>query len=49
MQRNYPRMFTLADGQGKDGFKLENVGLKIGCTIMILVQPFVLESLLIFL
>ena len=26
MQRNYPRMFSLADDQDKDGFKLENVG-----------------------
>ena len=26
MQRNYPRMFSLADDQNKDGFKLENVG-----------------------
>ena len=24
MQRNYPRMFSPADDQGKDGFKLEN-------------------------
>ena len=44
MQRNYPRMFSPADDQNKDGFKLENVGLNY-----ILVQPFVLESLLIFL
>ena len=27
MQRNYPRMFSPADDQDKDGFKLENVGL----------------------
>ena len=43
MQRNYPRMFSPADDQDKDGFKLENLGrvfkfrcrnaLKIGCTI----------------
>ena len=26
MQRNYPRMFSPADDQDKDGFKLENVG-----------------------
>ena len=26
MQRNYPRMFSQADEQDKDGFKLENVG-----------------------
>ena len=40
MQRNYPRMFSTADDQDKDGFKLENVvfmfrcrnALKIGCT-----------------
>ena len=25
MQRNYPRMFSPADDQDKDGFKLENV------------------------
>ena len=58
MQRNYPRMFSPADDQDKDGFKLENVvfkfrcrnALKIGCTVLsILVQPFVLQSLLLFL
>ena len=27
MQRNYPRIFSPADDQDKDGFKLENVGL----------------------
>ena len=44
MQRNYPRMFSPADDQDKDGFKLENSrradvfkfrcrnALKIGCT-----------------
>ena len=26
MQRNYPRMFSPADDQDKDGFQLENVG-----------------------
>ena len=26
MQWNYPRMFSPADDQDKDGFKLENVG-----------------------
>ena len=26
MQRNYPRMFSQADDQDKDGLKLENVG-----------------------
>ena len=26
MQRNYPRVFSPADDQDKDGFKLENVG-----------------------
>ena len=26
MQRNYPRMYSPADDQHKDGFKLENVG-----------------------
>ena len=31
MQRNYPRMFSSADDQDKDGFKLENVAVKIGC------------------
>ena len=59
MQRNYPRMFSPADDQDKDGLKLENVGptfssfavathLKL-VVLSILVQPFVLESLLIFL
>ena len=26
MQRNYPRMFSPADDQEKDGFKLETIG-----------------------
>ena len=29
MQRNYPRMFSPADDQDKDGFKLENVRERI--------------------
>ena len=29
MQRNYPRMFSSADDQDKDGFKLENVRERI--------------------
>ena len=28
MERNYPRMFSPADDQDKDGFKLENVRTK---------------------
>ena len=58
MQRNYPRMFSPADDQDKDGFKLENVGPtfssfavvthKKSFVLSILVQPFVLQSLLIF-
>ena len=59
MQRNYPRMFSPADDQDKDGFKLENVGPTFSSfavvthqksvVLLILVQPFVLQSLLIFL
>ena len=58
MQRNYPRMFSPADNQDKDGFKLENVRPtfsslavvthKKSVVLSILVQPFVLQSLLIF-
>ena len=47
MQRNYPQMFSPADDQDKYGFRCRDA-LKIGCSY-ILVQPFVLESLLIFL
>ena len=56
MQRNYPRMFSPADDQDKDGFKLENVGPtfssfavvthKKSVELSTLVQPFVLQSLL---
>ena len=59
MQRNYPRMFSPADNQDNDGFKLENVGPMFSSFAVvthqksvvhgILVQPFVLQSLLIFL
>ena len=59
MQRDYPRMFSPADDKDKDGFKLENVGPTFSSfavvthyksvVLYILVQPFVLESLLIFL
>ena len=59
MQRNCSWMFLPADDQDKDGFKLENVGPtfssfavvmhKKSVVLYILVQPFVLESLLIFL
>ena len=52
MQRNYPRMFSPADDQDKDGFKLENVAVEThqkSVVLYILVQPFVLESLLILL
>ena len=55
MQRNYPRMFSPADDQDKDGFKLENSFQVLlswrtkNRLYYILVQPFVLESLLIFL
>ena len=53
MQRNYSRMFSPADDQDKDGFKLEKRwadvfkfrcrnALKIGFFFYILVQPFVL-------
>ena len=59
MQRNYPRMFSRADDQDKDGFKLENVGPTVSSfavvthqnpvALNILVQPVVLQSLLIFL
>ena len=51
------RMFSLADDQDKDGLKLENVGptfhcrnaLKIDFFFYNLVQPFVVESLVMFL
>ena len=56
MQRNYPQMFSPADDQDKDGFKLENVGPTLSSFAVvkrtknrlyyILVQPFVLESLI---
>ena len=58
MQRNYPRMFSWADDQDKDGFKLENVGPTCSSfavvthqksvALNILVQPVGLQSLLIF-
>ena len=51
MERNYPQMFSPADDQGKDGFKLENFWLTFSSFgfLSVLVQPFVLQSLLIFL
>ena len=49
MQRNYPRMFSPADDQDKDaGSNLKTSRTK-NRLYYILVQPFVLESLLIFL
>ena len=57
--KDYPRMFSPAENQDKDGFKLENVRPtfssfavithKKSVVLSILVQPFVLQSLLIFL
>ena len=57
MQRNYPQMFSPADDQDKDGFKVENVGPMFSSfavvthqksvVLSILVQPFVLQSLII--
>ena len=50
MQRNYLRMSSPADDQDKDGFKFENVGpTHLNSVVLHFVQPFVLESLLIFL
>ena len=48
MQKNYPRMFSPADDQDKDGFKLENVGPTFS-SFAVVTQPIVLESLLILL
>ena len=39
MQRNYPRIFSRADDQDKDGFKLENVGLKFSSFAVVTPNP----------